>query len=700
MREKENTNLKNKINLKNLLVKKAQPSFNMQSINIQTITKDKTQNYFNEDKKFIPKLSNKNRYLNTSLTNNNINNNYLLNEDQISFFSFNNSNKEPSSINSLNSSPYSTYTQKKRNYKRLQKRYKHKYNNFNINSSNSINNLSLNSKIINTNQTVSLNSSSSSSSYNECSDSSDFSFRSRENKRKNYKEIMMAEEDDLDYLKKREVGLDSSNDEDNTNSIDNNNGLEENFSNEIERILIEIYNKNISIISSGNYSDLNKNKSEIEDIEKQIKKYLKKKNFKTNLLVLKCLSNKIKELVGKYKEKVFEIEEIKTIYEISKSKMQSLRNNQILHSNNSVGSNVTTNSNSSYDSGNYNNYNYDEEYFLKNNILKVQDEIGGKGISNILLRELINIKKTLKISSKEIEGIFKYPLNLLKNENGKKIKFSIELMQTEEFCKTLLNDDFIYTLLSQMKGIFTQIEIPNMTQWIEEVQEDCDHKNEMTRFVKFINEKLGITNENNDNNKNEINNYYLDNIKKGPINNNMYEEQIGKTTTFSMDTASYIEGIQFENEKLVNNKNSEEFEEINKNNNIKNSNKKSKKKKQNNDENENKNINHKMSFKDIDELLNYINDETDSKKGKKKGKKGKKNKKQNNTNKEKDTENNLLKKNENDNNNNDDDNNDEDFEKIFEDFKRDIENNSVYRNNIKKIKPCLSKDFINNKCSN
>ena len=275
-------------------------------------------------------------------------------------------------------------------------------------------------------------------------------------------------------------------------------------------------------------------------------------------------------------------------------------------------------------------------------------------------------------------------------------------MQSEEFCKTLLNDDFIYTLLSQMKGIFTQITIPNMTQWIEEVLEDCDHKNEMTRFVKYINEKLGITNENNDNNKNEINNY-LDKIKKGPINNNMLEEQIGKITTFSLDTASSIEGIQYENEKLVNNKNSDEFVEININNNIKNSNKKSKKKKQNNDENENKNINHKMSFKDIDELLNYINDETDSKKGKKKGKKGKKNKKQNNTNKEKDTENNLLKNNDNnnnDNNNNDDDNNDEDFEKIFEDFKRDIENNTVYRYDINKIKANLSNDFINNKCSN
>jgi hypothetical protein len=159
MREKDNTNLKNKINIKNLLTKNSQTSFNLQRVNIQTIPKEKTQNYFNCDKKFNTKLSNKITYLNSTIANNNLNNNYSSNEEQISFFGFHNSNKEPSPINSLNSSPYSTYTQKKRNYKRLQKKYKHKYNNFNMNSSNSMNNLSLNSKIINTNQSVSLNSS-------------------------------------------------------------------------------------------------------------------------------------------------------------------------------------------------------------------------------------------------------------------------------------------------------------------------------------------------------------------------------------------------------------------------------------------------------------------------------------------------------------------------------------------------------------
>ena len=692
MREKDSINLKNKINLKNFLVKKAQQSFNLQSINIQTITQDKTQYFFNEDKKFInTKFTNKIRYLSNTLSNNNINNNYLLNDDQMSFFSLYNSNKEPSPINSVNSSPYSTYTQKKRNYKKLQQKYRYKYNNFNINTSNSINNLSLNSKIINTNQSVSL-SSSSSSSYNDCSDSSDVSYRSRKNKIKNYKELMMAEEDDLDYLKRREVGLVSDDEEENNTSIENNNSLEENFSNEIERILIEIYNKNISIISSGNYNDINKNKNEIEEIEKQIKKFLKKKNLKTNLLVLKCLSNKIKELVGKYKEKVFEIEEIKAIYDTCKLKMQLLRNNHIIRSNNSVGSNDATNLNSSYDS-----YGNEEENFKNSFLLNVQNEITGKGISNILLRELINIKKTLKISSKEIEGIFKYPLSLLKKENGKRLKFSVELMQLEEFCKTLLNDDFIFNLLGQMKNIFSQISIPNVAQWIEEVLEDCDHKNEMTRFVKFINEKLGITNEKNDNNKKENN--YLDEYKinENLNDNNTLEEQIGKNTVFSLDTGSSNEGTPYKNEKIIKNQN-KDFEEYNNNND---SNKKTKKKKRKNNESENKNENNKINFEDIDELLNYINDETESKKGKKKSKKGRKNKKQNNNNKEKDIEDNNLQKN--NQNNNEEENlkdNDEEFEKIFNDFKRDIEKDSVYICDINKIEPCLSNDFITKKCAN
>ena len=68
-----------------------------------------------------------------------------------------------------------------------------------------MNNLSLNSKIININKSVSLKSPSS-SPYNDSSDSSDLSYSSGEYK-KNYKELMMAEDDYIDYLKRREVGL-------------------------------------------------------------------------------------------------------------------------------------------------------------------------------------------------------------------------------------------------------------------------------------------------------------------------------------------------------------------------------------------------------------------------------------------------------------------------------------------------------------
>ena len=63
-------------------------------------------------------------------------------------------------------------------------------------------------------------------------------------------------------------------------------------------------------------------------------------------------------------------------------------------------SNVATNSNSN---GSYNNSYIEEENGKNNLTLNSHDEINEKGIPHILLFELINIKRTLKISSKEIE---------------------------------------------------------------------------------------------------------------------------------------------------------------------------------------------------------------------------------------------------------------------------------------------------------
>ena len=651
MKAKENKNLKTKIGLKNLLVSKNQPTFKPKTINIQTINIEKNLNYFNNEKNFFSsKNMNNIRYIQNNNYNISTKNDYFLKKNRNSFFNSFDSERVPSPINSVGSSSYIPSGKKKFKRKRIHhKKNKYKY----MNKNNSFHNLSFNT---NTNTNISyIYSSSSSSEYendNDYSDSSDASYKSRENKRKKYLDKMMVEENELDYLKRSEVGLISTDEEDNNNSMENSNSIEENFNNEIERILIEIYNKNISLISSGNCSEINKTNGEIEDIEKQIKKYLKRENLKTNLLVLRSLGNKIKELVGKYKEKVFEIEELKNLHN---ALQRQILNEQIYRNNNSLESNVATNSNSN---GSLNNSYLEDENFLKNNlILNPQDELSGKGISHILLRELINIKRTLKISSKEIEGIFRYPLNILKDENGKKIKFSVELMQREEFCKILLNDELISSLLTQIKDIFSRSKNQEVTKWLLELDENYEHKNEMTRFIEYINDKLSI--KKNNENKND--------------NSNYLEELKNK------------EDINEQNEKIY----EKEVEEINK---------KIKKKRNKKIENNNKTNNqeekmNELQFKDIDEILNYINDETDSKKGKKKCKKAKKNKnKKINKEEEKEKENEINKEKNNYCENEDLLN----FEKEFQNFKEELTKDTMYVYEINnKIKPCLSENFLN-----
>ena len=650
MKAKENKNLKTKIGLKNLLVSKNQPTFKPKTINIQTINIEKNLNYFNNEKNFFSsKNMNNIRYIQNNNYNISTKNDYFLKKNRNSFFNSFDSERVPSPINSVGSSSYIPSGKKKFKRKRIHhKKNKYKY----MNKNNSFHNLSFNT---NTNTNISyIYSSSSSSEYendNDYSDSSDASYKSRENKRKKYLDKMMVEENELDYLKRSEVGLISTDEEDNNNSMENSNSIEENFNNEIERILIEIYNKNISLISSGNCSEINKTNGEIEDIEKQIKKYLKRENLKTNLLVLRSLGNKIKELVGKYKEKVFEIEELKNLHN---ALQRQILNEQIYRNNNSLESNVATNSNSN---GSLNNSYLEDENFLKNNlILNPQDELSGKGISHILLRELINIKRTLKISSKEIEGIFRYPLNILKDENGKKIKFSVELMQREEFCKILLNDELISSLLTQIKDIFSRSKNQEVTKWLLELDENYEHKNEMTRFIEYINDKLSI--KKNNENKNDNSNY-LEELKN--------KEEINE-----------------QNEKIY----EKEVEEINK---------KIKKKRNKKIENNNKTNNqeekmNELQFKDIDEILNYINDETDSKKGKKKCKKAKKNKnKKINKEEEKEKENEINKEKNNYCENEDLLN----FEKEFQNFKEELTKDTMYVYEINnKIKPCLSENFL------
>ena len=171
----------------------------------------------------------------------------------------------------------------------------------------------------------------------------------------------------------------------------------------------------------------------------------------------------------------------------------------------------------------------------------------------------------------------------------------------------------------------------------------------MSKFIKYINDKLQIKNENY--NKNNESNY-LEELKSD-------EEKIGEN-----DMNNIINTPVEEINKKIKRKKNKKIEE--------------EKIEENNEKNE-------LKFKDIDEILNYINDDTDSKIGKKKGKKAKKNKNKNKEEKE--------------NKENNDSNVDEllhNFEKEFENFKNEIIQDSLFVYEINnKIKPCLSDNFLN-----
>ena len=467
------------------------------------------------------------------------------------------------------------------------------------------------------------------SNYSNYSNSSSCS--SREYRRKNninYNDISEL----MDYQSRKDIGLNSS---ENDDSIDSSFLEENNFSNEIERILIEIYNKNISIISSNfNIHDILKyKKNEIINIEKQFNSYLKKLNFKCNLLVLKILSDKIRELICKYKEKILEIPEVKRIYDRWLKKKEKVKFEKLKMKNC-----TDIYSNSLFNLNDFNDLQY-ENLIVKNSmILKTNEELTEKGITQVILRELINIQKTLKISSKEIEKIFKYPLSLLKDDlTGKRIYFSIEKIQLEEFDRIILKNEFIILVMHQIKLIFGQLKITDLTRLIDEIEkEKNNHQNEKTKFDEFLLLKL------NENLENKINKNSKNNIlsKDNEINNFINTKDNFLTLTSSTSVESVKEKKENNNFNIVNN-----------------------------------NICYVNEFTDLDELVKFISDESDIRKVKKKKNKKKKNKKI-------EIEETQI------------ENDDNFYDQELIDAKKDLENYSVNYYSFNKIKPYLSKEFI------
>ena len=268
----------------------------------------------------------------------------------------------------------------------------------------------------------------------------------------------------------------------------------------------------------------------------------KQLNEQDNLFALQVLSKKIKELINKYKEKIIEIPEISVIYSKYKSK-----NKEQTKTSNDTKELINPFSLSSF----YKNtslFKQASPCLIKKNInlsttsnqggliitpqaklsnIIIQNEITER-ITNILLKELINIKHTLKRSSYEIQQIFQYPLSILKR------KYSIEKIQLEVYHNILLNDELLSTLLLQIKLLFTKKSSHNEPELLKIIEDDRSYSyHEMTNFDKEINQSLGIHGDLFDNNSNED---FLDSTAK--LNANSIIANLKKNTTTPTSSSS------------------------------------------------------------------------------------------------------------------------------------------------------------------
>ena len=700
--------MKNKISLKTTLYNNNLKSIKPQRINIQTLIKPKINSYQFIQQNKITKYNEPNEIYN----------------DYSSYSNDNSISNKNNQIFISNSSNNSICTYKKRKFKRDKKMKHRKKNTKKIqhisNSLESINDLSINSLNNNNNLNNKINnyleysssfsishssnekysnysSISKYSSNSDCSDSSETSYNSlQEYKKHKYFLKMISKDNKLDNLTKKEVGIISSDDEDNNinqeeNNVKNknnktvlNNINQKNYSEDIERILIDIYIKT----------------NEIE--KKKLKNFFKKQNNEKKLLALKTLSDKIKCLIEKCKEKIYEIDGIKKLYE------QYIRDNNQRYCNSIGSSGLTTNSNSSSYHGSGSD---DENYIIRNSLLlnNIQDETFCKDISQDLLTQLINIKNTLETSSKEIENVFKYAFNSLKTNDGKKAKINIELIQLEQYNKVILNDDLISTLLIQIKYVYSKYKEDYIVQIIDQLQqESLLHKNSMTKFDNLLTQNLEIIDNEknmlNDNLKNnekekynqiidDINEFNNENNSKNDINNNLFNLE---NSSFN-EEENFVNGNNINNEennlneKNANNTNNIQENDIHKNSNsYTNSDNKS-----NNNYNQKNNYeynNDNINFKNIDDLVKFINEDNN---GDNQKNTNKKHKKRNKRKKKKKSV--LIENEENDTNNNKNNLSVDEYINIDDDiirsFKEDIIKNTIYSYEIIKIKPKIPENY-------
>ena len=495
----------------------------------------------------------------------------------------------------------------------------------------------------------------------------------------------------------------NSSEEEEISVIEKQKRLDDKIGKEIERLIIDVYNSHIS--NEPRPDD------QASNHEQDFELYCQSLHELSSLLILQILLQKIKTVVKKYKQKIFENPEIRAIRE--KYIEQNTKNNK------SYMGNISENEDENSPKHEFKNFIYNQQ---NNQTIKLilppfpteetpaeQGNANGghhvkncSNVINIFLYDLKCIKQSLIESSKDIERIFKHPLSFLK-DNNQIVKFQFENIHIEEFSKIILNDGFISLLLLQIKNI-AQKNLKGTSSVLHYIEDNpLSPSNESTKINDFITQKinalylprvskrLNLLSDENDkdllfpDNVNKSKNIPKAQIEKimKTTNTGVNEEEKNETKKLENSTANNITTIN-NNTKISNNITTSKVSKgvpINKPVTTKNTAKKSKNNSSSNDTKE----------LDIDQLVSYIlqNENKNGKKTKKKkNKKNKNNSDNNSMNAGTITENQNLsvEKNEIE---------DEQRDKEIEIAKKSIKDDSCNKYTIRKIHPHLSQDWLN-----
>lgn len=348
----------------------------------------------------------------------------------------------------------------------------------------------------------------------------------------------------------------------------------------------------------------------------------------SNLYVLKVLSEKIQDIIFDYKKKILNDKNIiNLVNNLEIDKKEKLK--------------INTNLKLPFEFNEINeNYN---DYDL--------------GVIQIIINSFIIIKQTLIDSTKDLNAIFNFSFQFLKDKNGNKININLELYQKEQFNNIIL-DETVLSLINKVKNL-KNLETLNecinpalgeSNKFIEIIEYNINkRKEEEKKLVVEVETRmnLGEIVSINDNTYNNLNN---NGTKENTLNSDniiLRREKI---------VSKFIENIK--RKEIINNNNHNYLNKTFSTQKI----------------NYNSNDTKGKDNYDLDQWISYIEDDDNKKKSKKK-----KNKKSKNKNKE----NNFSQNNE-----------------ITEDdkeinlIKKSLLDNSCNKYSIRKLKPNISQDWI------